>query len=318
MLKIIPVAFDSLGVRSMATFVETRDLKILIDPAAALGPSRYGLPPHPLEWLALNESIAKIKDKARAAEVLIVTHYHYDHYDPSRPELYYDKTVFIKHPVLNINKSQTERASLFLQAIRSKPKTLENADGNCFQIGNTRIAFSEAVCHGTDAKLGYVTQVSICDGDEKFLFSSDVEGYSLFDQTRFVLNERPNIIFADGPMTYMLGYRYSYSDLRVSLTNLTQIVCSGWLKTLVLDHHFLRDLNYKQRIIPLYETAQKHGVKIMTAAEYVGRKVEMLEALRKELYTPQNSSTGSIRLQLSCFAVLFSLETSILSLPLRE
>ena len=285
MLKIVPVAFDSLGVRSMATFVETSDLKILIDPAAALGPVRYGLPPHPLEWLALKEAVAEIENKAKAADVLIVTHYHYDHYDPTKPEIYRGKTVFIKHPVLNINKSQTERAALFLQAIRGKPGKLENADGNCFQMGNTRIAFSEPACHGADAKLGYVAQVSIGDGDEKFLFSSDVEGYPLFNQIRFVLDEKPNIIFADGPMTYMLGYRYSYTDLRVSLTNLTQIICGGWLKTLVLDHHLLRDLNYKQKIIPLYEAAQKQGVKVTTAAEFKGLKVEMLEALRKELYS---------------------------------
>jgi predicted metallo-beta-lactamase superfamily hydrolase len=30
--RIVPLAFDSFGVRSMATFVETDDLKILIDP----------------------------------------------------------------------------------------------------------------------------------------------------------------------------------------------------------------------------------------------------------------------------------------------
>jgi len=55
-VKIVPIAFDSLGVRSMATFGETADMKILIDPAAAPAPTRYGFPPHPVEWLALKTS----------------------------------------------------------------------------------------------------------------------------------------------------------------------------------------------------------------------------------------------------------------------
>lgn len=56
------------------------------------------------------------------------------------------------------------------------------------------------------------------------------------------------------------------------------------LHTLVLDHHFLRDLKYKTRIKPVYEAAEKHGVKVITAVEFCERKIEMLEALRKELY----------------------------------
>jgi len=39
-MKIVPVASESLGVRSMATFVEIGKLKVFIDPGAALGPKR--------------------------------------------------------------------------------------------------------------------------------------------------------------------------------------------------------------------------------------------------------------------------------------
>ncbi len=35
-MKITPLAFDSFGTRSMSTFVETKDVKILIDPGVAL------------------------------------------------------------------------------------------------------------------------------------------------------------------------------------------------------------------------------------------------------------------------------------------
>ena len=53
-MKIIPIASDSLGVRSMATYIETKDCKILIDPSAALSPKRYGLPAHDKELDALH------------------------------------------------------------------------------------------------------------------------------------------------------------------------------------------------------------------------------------------------------------------------
>jgi len=282
--KIVPLAFDSFGVRSMATFVETEDLRILIDPGVSLAPIRYGLEPHPLEWQRLDETWETIKQYAENADVLIVTHYHYDHHDPDYPELYKNKTVFIKHPTQNINRSQKERAALFLEAIKDMPKKLEVADGKKFQLGETLINFSKAVCHGTNPRLGYVTEVSIKSNSEKFLYTSDVEGPSLEEQISFILDEKPDVLFVDGPMTYMLGYRYSYKSLEISNDNLVRAMRETNLNTLVLDHHFLRDLNYRLRIKPVYEAAEKRGVKVVTAAEFCGRKIEMLEALRKELY----------------------------------
>jgi len=268
----------------MATFVQTDDVRILIDPGVALAPLRYGLAPHFLEWKRLDETWVEINRFAEEADVLVVTHYHYDHHDPYFPELYKDKTVLIKHPTENINISQKERAALFLTAIKERPKKLEFADGKNFQMGKTLIKFSSAVCHGTNPRLGYVIELSIKSGTEKFLHTSDIEGPSLEDQISFVLNEKPDVLFVDGPMTYMLGYRYSHKSLEISNNNLVRAIKETRLQTLVLDHHFLRDLNYKMRIKPVYEAAEKRGVKVITAAEFSRRKIEMLEALRDELH----------------------------------
>jgi predicted metallo-beta-lactamase superfamily hydrolase len=268
----------------MATFVETDDLKILIDPGVSLAPLRYGLGPHPLEWQRFDETWETVKQYAKNSDVLIVTHYHYDHHDPDYPELYKGKKVFIKHPTENINRSQKERAVFFLEAIKGLPKKLEIADGKSFKLGKTSINFSKAVCHGTNPRLGYVTEVSIKSNHEKFLHTSDVEGPSLGEQIEFILNEKPDVLFVDGPMTYMLGYRYSYKSLEITNNNLVKVIKETNFHTLVLDHHFLRDLNYKARIKPVYEAAEKYEVKVITAAEFSGRKIEMLEALRKELY----------------------------------
>lgn len=56
-MKITPLAFESMGVRSMATFIET-DHKILIDPGTSLGAKRFGLPPLKTEFNALHETRA--------------------------------------------------------------------------------------------------------------------------------------------------------------------------------------------------------------------------------------------------------------------
>ena len=68
-MKILPLAADSLGTRSMATFVETGDVNILIDPAVSLGPKRYSLPPHPLEYEKMDEHRANTKKYAASLDI---------------------------------------------------------------------------------------------------------------------------------------------------------------------------------------------------------------------------------------------------------
>lgn len=51
-MKIMPLAFDSLGVRSVAIFIQT-DLNIVIDPRLSFAPLRYGLVPSKLELRGL-------------------------------------------------------------------------------------------------------------------------------------------------------------------------------------------------------------------------------------------------------------------------
>ncbi len=284
MLKVKPLAFDSFGVRSMATFVETDDLKVLIDPGVSLAPSRYSLPPHPVEEQRMSETWADIKEHAARSDVLVVTHYHYDHYDPEEPEIYKGKIVYLKHPKEKINKSQEKRASYFLDKLTGIPKSIDIADAKEFEHGSTSIKFSHPVYHGTNPKLGYVVEVSIACGGEKLVFTSDVEGPSVAQQVEFIIQENPDLVILDGPMTYMLGFRYSRQSLALSVENMKRLIKETAVKTILPEHHFMRDLKYKERIAEVYESAVEKGVKVITAAEYLGREVEMLEARRKELY----------------------------------
>ena len=59
-MRVMPLAADSLGVRSMATYVEAGALRLLIDPGATLAPRRYGLDPAPAEEEALARARLRI------------------------------------------------------------------------------------------------------------------------------------------------------------------------------------------------------------------------------------------------------------------
>lgn len=274
-----------MGTRSMATYIETSDVKIFIDPGVALGPSRYGLPPHPLELERLDEHWAEIVRYARKAEVLIVTHYHYDHHSPWEDlDIYEGKTVLIKHPKVKINRSQMGRAAFFLEQLGSRPGKLEYCDGREYRFGNTTLKFSPPVFHGTNPRLGYVVEVLVDDGRERFLFTSDVEGPSIPEQASFILQAKPNILYVDGPMSYMLGYRYSQKSLQESVSNLLRIVRECPLKSLILDHHLLRDLEWENKMREVLKEASQTGLQVLTAADYAQKPKDMLEARRRELY----------------------------------
>ncbi|MGC8812705.1 MAG: hypothetical protein ACP5O8_03945 [Candidatus Aenigmatarchaeota archaeon] len=283
-MKILPLTFDSIGTRSMATFVETEDVRITIDPGVSLAPVRYGLPPHALELKKLDEGWKKIIELTKESDVLVITHYHFDHYNPwENLEIYKNKILLTKHPTEKINFSQKGRAKYFLEQIKNLPKKLEYSDGKEFEFGSTKIKFSQPVFHGSNSRLGYVLEVLIDDGKYKFIHTSDVEGPSQKDQVDFILENKPNLVFLDGPLSYMI-YRFGVENLENSVQNMVRIVEKCPLESLVIDHHFLRDLRWKEKISKVFEVAEKKEVKVQCVAEFLGKPVEMLEARRKELY----------------------------------
>ena len=151
-MKVLPLAFDSMGVRSMCTFLEVGKLKLLIDPGVALGPTRYGLGPTKEEWKALELSRALIMEAAGRAKAVAVTHYHYDHHPfPEDGEMYErcfgGKMVMAKDRKKNINLSGKKRGALFEERVVRVTDRLEWADGREFEVGE-RVEFSPAVWHG--------------------------------------------------------------------------------------------------------------------------------------------------------------------------
>ena len=73
----------------MCTFVETPDVKVLLDAGASLATRRHGHPPHLKEYQAMSECRKQILAAAESADVVTVSHYHFDHYDPDTQECKY-------------------------------------------------------------------------------------------------------------------------------------------------------------------------------------------------------------------------------------
>lgn len=113
-----PICFDSLGAKSSCTLIETPDVKLLIDPGvAALQPSFPAPAEDKLLWKKKCEQA--IKKTLREAEIVVVSHYHYDHY-MREVNLYKGKTVLAKNPNEYINLSQRGRAVEFFNEIVKK------------------------------------------------------------------------------------------------------------------------------------------------------------------------------------------------------
>ena len=278
-MKVIPIASDSMGARSMATFIKT-DLKIVIDPSVALAPCRYGLPPHRVELKRKEELWNEIKKFVEKSDVVIITHYHYDHYNPDEVDILNDKIVLLKNPKEMINKSQMNRAKKFLEKLKNINVEIDFCDGKKYEFSNTSIVFSKPVFHGVNNKLGYVLEVLIND----FIFSSDIEGPIHSDQLDFMIESSAEIIYIDGPMTYMLGYKYSMKSFEKSIENLKKLIEKSNVKKLILDHHLLRDKNWREKMKDIFNKAKEIGVEVLNAAEFKGVKEELLEANRKNLY----------------------------------
>lgn len=282
-MQVTPLAFDSFGARSMCTFVKTDDVNLIIDPSVALGPKRYKLPPHPMEVQKEGELWEKIKEYTAGSEVAVFTHYHYDHHNPGEAGLFDRKKVLAKHTTQKINKSQMNRGKHFLKQLENA-ESVEFADGKTYQFGDTKMVVSPPVFHGTSDKLGHVIELLIDDGYQRFLYSSDVEGPSIPAQLDFMLESNPHVIFIDGPMTYMLGFRYSKKSLEESANNLLRLIDDTEVKNLVVDHHLTRDLNWREKMEKVISRGEDAGVKVQSAAEFGGIEENLLEARRKELY----------------------------------
>jgi predicted metallo-beta-lactamase superfamily hydrolase len=282
-MRIMPLAADSMGARSMATHVETKDCNILIDPNVRLARKRFGLPPHPSEKKRRAEMWRLIRDKARKAKVFTVSHYHYDHHNPDAPSVFRGKIALLKDYERKTNTNQRLRGRRFARKIEKYAKEITIADGKDFRFGRTRIIFSKPVVHGVTDRMGYVLEVCIREGEQAFVHTSDIVGGCLADQIDFIEEQNPQTVIMDGALSYMMG-TYGKKNMELSQKNIVHLIESTDLRTLVLDHHLLREKKWRERIPNVLDSAKESRVKVLTCAGYLGRSDDLIEARRKDLF----------------------------------
>jgi hypothetical protein len=297
-IKVIPLAAESLGVRSMCTYVETPDVGVLLDAGVSLCPIRFGLPPHPEEFKAIDLCRKRIAKTAERAQIVTISHYHFDHHTPSfedwlcnwteteetSKQIYNEKIVLAKDPRKQINPSQRRRGWLFKRTNGKFIKRLEYADRRTFKFRkHTMVRFSEPVFHGIKSSgLGWVIMTTIEYKGEKFVFTSDVQGPMNSKTLELILKEDPQTIMIGGPPLYLAEFRVKEENIQKGLKNLETIVEN--VPYTILDHHILRDEDWMGKTEKVFNAARENGNRVLTAAEFSGKNNTLLEATRKQLF----------------------------------
>ena len=280
-MKVIPLAAESLGVRSMATYVEVAGRGILIDPGATLAPGRHGLPPADEEWEALRRANDRISAYAARAEFVVVSHYHEDHFR-SDPASYRDRTVFLKDARRMIGGLQAKRASALWEALAPHAR-VQAADGFKWDAPDMGLEFSGPLAHGREGTpLGYVLALTVHDPAERerFVFASDVQGPLSAVATAYLIRQRPTLLYLSGPPSYIEG-ELGAAAIDQGIDNLLRILDATGCRV-VMDHHALRDARFVARFARLWQSER-----VTTAAGYLHLPVAPLESRRAELWARQ-------------------------------
>ncbi len=297
-IKVTPIASESFGVRSMCTYVETPDVDLLFDAGMSLCPNRFGLPPHPIEFQTIARLRRRLAEMAEKAEIVTISHYHFDHHTPSFEDwlvnwteaketarrIYQGKRVLLKNPRDKINPSQRHRAWLFQKTGGKNAKSLETADNKVFSFGkDTQVRFFEPVSHGPEnGALGWVIISEIVCDDECFVFAPDVQGPISNRALSLITTAKPDVAMVGGPPFYLGSYKVDEIELQQGLRNLESL--AETVPLLILEHHALRDESWSVRTKTVFEAANKAGNCVKTAAEFIGLENVFLESHRKQLY----------------------------------
>ncbi len=319
-----PIWFDSMGAKSSCIMINT-DIKIVIDPGIAImHPSFPASKTKKLYWKNIGKK--KIKEACQKADVIIISHYHHDHYLRDL-NVYMNKILLVKNPNEYINDSQRIRAEKFfsmfgefkklklkskeykepnLQSMKKEfgdyskrrkellkkgrkwfykrvekwkeyekileTKNIKFPEGKRFKFKKTKIRCTKPFFHGIEfSRVGWIFSTVVEYEGNKIIHSSDINGPIIEDYADWIIKENPDILILDGPPTYMLGYMLNRINLERAIKNVIRIMKET--DALILyDHHLPRERKFREHTKEIWEYAKKKNKKIMTAAEYVGKK----------------------------------------------
>lgn len=351
-LVIVPVWSDSMGAKSFSVFIDTGDIRVIIDPGASIMHSSFPLS-NEEKFYYLELAHNTLKRYMIKSDLIIITHYHYDHFYHRDLKIYKGRDILAKNPNQYINESQRERALEFYSSllndlmgvrielvkrerdiqvkdplrelviasnkdfgdyssrrkyliekgrrwffnlvkkwsewkvipeIKSENIRISFVDNRTFTFGQTRIHFYKPLFHGVEfSRLGWVIPVIIEKNGFKILYTSDINGPIIEDYAEWIISENPDILFIDGPATYMIPYTMNIINFRRAKENLIKIIDNIDAQYIFLDHHLTRDLRYRIRLKDIYSKKKP----LMTFAEFYEKK-----SLAHKLYENKYGKSG--------------------------
>jgi len=277
--KIKIISSESLGVRGLCTAVKTKGRKIIIDPGIALGYHRRGLLPHPVQ-IAVDEIIReRIIRYMEDSTDIVFSHYHGDHIPLAEANPYQLSIAKVKRPL--------HQAEIWAKGFENDSHKIQQRAWNLiFNSNNFKeaegkddgiIHCSFAVPHGKkDSHLGTVMMTQIRLENKVFIHASDIQ--FLFDKTiDEIIKLGADIVLASGPPLYLS--HVGEEILAIAERNIKKL--SSKVETLVIDHHLLRS---EKGLEWLRKINNEVNNSIITSADFMGLKPQLLEARREELY----------------------------------
>jgi len=270
------IGAESLGVRGLSCVVRTKDRKIVIDPGVALGFSRHGLMPHPVQVIASERTRLLIEEALEGATDVVISHYHGDHIplvDANPYQLPVDRVAgLLASPRLwakgteDISFNQAQRARALAKSIG---RVLPNAEG----MEDGPLTFSLPVPHGErDGRGGSVMMTRIEEGGEVFVHASDIQMLS-DEAVKRIITWQPTIVLASGPPIYLPSLTSKEQEEALRRT----LLLAKRVDTLILDHHLMRSKKGEKWLDHVSSLA---GHKIVCAADFMGLRRNLLEAER--------------------------------------
>jgi len=297
-MEVTPIAFDSFGVRSMATLVKVSDKTILLDPGLSVSQRRFNLPPTGIELNILNLLKKKIVSLSKDVNVIIISHFHTEHYTPpfetDATSIYKEKVIFAKDRHAKCNFDQRRDGKKFELFAKKIAKDFDFVDGKTKELDNIQFRFSEPIWHGQEGTTdGYVLLTTIDYKGKRILHAPDVIGPINNAATEHIIKEDPEILILDGPETEESNVSYSYLLLKKAEENLIRILMETGTKKIILDHHLVRSLDYVKKIKGVLKIAKELNKELITAAEFCNRPINLLEAKREMIWEKEQEKYGT-------------------------
>ena len=157
-------------------------------------------------------------------------------------------------------------------------------EGKSLKIGCVELKFLGPWFHGIEYdRTGWVMPVVIKVKGKVVVYTSDLMGPQIEDYAYAIINYRPDVIIADGPPTYLFPYMLNKINLKRAIDNMNLIIEKAKPELVIYDHHLLREWRWRERVAQVFEVAREVGVKLMTAAEYLGNEplIDKIRRLRE-------------------------------------